>query len=139
MNSFLNQLNETRSNKQGIIDATLNLAAENERDITDIELANVQALKLEIDKLDERIVQVTDLETRKTKAAELQASVASTETRSAAPARVISEEATYHERSTNNFLADAMAAEFGGSYEARERIGSLLSMLKDSAPKLKAA
>jgi HK97 family phage major capsid protein len=122
VNSFLNQLNETRSNKQGIIDATLNMAAENERDITDIELANIQALKLEIDKLDERIVQVTELETRKAKAAELQASVPSTETRSAAPARVISEEATYHARSERDFLADAIAAEFGGSYEARERI-----------------
>ena len=122
MNQFLNNLNETRAEKTQIIDATLNRAAEEHRDITEIELANVQALKLEIEKLDERIAQVTDLEVRKAKAAELAATLPDTETRSAAPARVTREEATYHERSANDFMADAIAAEFGGSYEARERI-----------------
>jgi len=123
-NQFLTNLHETRSAKSTIIEATLSRAADEARDITEIELANVQALKLEIDKLDERIEQITDIEVRKAKAAELAATVDSTvtETRSAAPARVISEEATYHERSNNDFLADAIAAEFGGSYEARERI-----------------
>ena len=124
MNAFLSNLHETRDAKTGLIDATLNRAADESRDVTDIELANIQALKLEIDKLDERIEQITDIEVRKAKAAELAATVDGTavETRSAAPARVISEEATYHERSQNDFLADAIAAEFGGSYEARERI-----------------
>lgn len=123
-NPFLTNLHETRAAKAGLIDATLARAAEEGRDVTDIELANIQALKLEIDKTDERIEQITEIEVRKAKAAELAASVdgAVSETRSAAPARVISEEATYHKRSENNFLADAMAAEFGGSYEARERI-----------------
>lgn len=123
-NQFLTNLHETRAAKSAIIEATLTRAAEEGRDITEIELANVQALKLEIDKLDERIEQISDIEVRKAKAAELAATVDSTvtETRSAAPARVISEEATYHERSGNDFLADAIAAEFGGSYEARERI-----------------
>lgn len=124
VNAFLNNLHETRDSKTGLIDATLNRAADESRDVTDIELANIQALKLEIDKLDERIEQITDIEVRKAKAAELAASVdgSAVETRSAAPARVISEEATYHERGQNDFLADAIAAEFGGSYEARERI-----------------
>jgi HK97 family phage major capsid protein len=44
------------------------------------------------------------------------------ESRNIGGARVISEEATYHNRSKNDFLADAIAAEFGGSYEARDRI-----------------
>jgi HK97 family phage major capsid protein len=124
VNAFLTNLHETRSAKTGLIDATLSRAADEARDITDIELANIQALKLEIDKLDERIEQITDIEVRKAKAAQLAASVDSdiVETRAAAPARVISEEPTYHERGNNDFLADAIAAEFGGSYEARERI-----------------
>ena len=124
VNAFLSNLHENRSAKTGLIDATLNRAADEARDITDIELANIQALKLEIEKLDERIEQITDLEVRKAKAAELAASVdgGAIESRAAAPARVISEEPTYHERSSNDFLADAIAAEFGGSYEARERI-----------------
>ena len=124
MNQFLSNLQENRQSKTSLIDATLTRAADEARDITEIELANIQALKLEIEKLDERIEQISDLEIRKAKAAELAASVDGSvvEKRSAAPARVISEEATYHERSGNDFLADAIAAEFGGSYEARERI-----------------
>ena len=124
MNPFLQNLHQTRSAKTELIDATLGRAADEGRDLTDIELANIQALKLEIDKMDERIEQITDIEVRKAKAADLAAAVdgAKVETRDAAPARVISEEPTYHQRSTNDFLADAIAAEFGGSYEARERI-----------------
>ena len=124
MNQFLSNLQDNRQSKTGLIDATLTRAADETRDITEIELANIQALKLEIEKLDERIEQISDLEIRKSKAAELAASVdgQTVEHRSASPARVISEEATYHERSGNDFLADAIAAEFGGSYEARERI-----------------
>jgi HK97 family phage major capsid protein len=124
VNQFLSNLQENRQSKTSLIDATLTRAADETRDITEIELANIQALKLEIEKLDERIEQISDLEIRKAKAAELAASVdgQTVEKRSAAPARVISEEATYHERSGNDFLADAIAAEFGGSYEARERI-----------------
>lgn len=123
-NQFLVNLHETRNAKSDLIDATLNRAADEGRDISDIELANIQALKLEIDKLDARIEQISEIEVRKAKAAELAAAVDGdvVETRAAAPARVISEEPTYHERSGNDFLADAIAAEFGGSYEARERI-----------------
>lgn len=123
MNVFLSKLHETRSQKAELIDATLTRAADEARDITEIELANVQALKLEIDKLDERIAQMTEIEVQKRKAAELAASVdTETEVRAAAPARVKYEEPTYHERGQNSFMADAIAAEFGGSYEARERI-----------------
>jgi HK97 family phage major capsid protein len=124
VNAFLNTLHQNRAGKQDLIEATLNRAHEEARDVTDIEVANIQALTLEIQKLDERIEQVTDLEVRKAKAAELAATVDGdkVETRSAAPTRVISEEPTYHERAGHDFLADAMAAEFGGSYEARDRI-----------------
>lgn len=123
-NAFLTNLQENRAAKQSLIEATLTRAADESRDITEIELANVQALKLEIDKLDERISQVADIEIRKAKAAEIAAEVdgEKTEVRAAAPARVTYEEPTYHERGAHSFLADAMAAEFGGSYDARDRI-----------------
>ena len=124
MNAFLKTLHENRDSKQSLIEATLTRAHDEARDVTDIEVANIQALTLEMTKLDERIEQITDLEVRKAKAADLAASVEGekVETRSAAPTRVTSEEPTYHERAGHNFIADAMAAEFGGSYEARERI-----------------
>jgi hypothetical protein len=124
VNAFLKTLHENRDSKQSLIEATLTRAHDEARDVTDIEVANIQALTLEMTKLDERIEQITDLEVRKAKAANLAASIEGekVETRSAAPTRVISEEATYHERAGHDFLADAMAAEFGGSYEARERI-----------------
>ena len=124
MNAFLKTLHENRDSKQSLIEATLTRAHDEARDVTDIEVANIQALTLEIGKLDERIEQITDLEVRKAKAADLAASVEGekVETRSAAPTRITSEEPTYHERAGHDFLADAMAAEFGGSYEARERI-----------------
>jgi len=124
VNSFLDNLHQTRAQKQELIESVLNRATEETRDVTDIEVANIQALTLEIQKLDERIEQITDIEVRKANAAKLAASVDGdkVETRSAAPARVTSEEPTYHERGEHSFLADAFAAEFGGSYEARERI-----------------
>ena len=122
-NAFLSKLQENRSSKTDLIDATLTRAATEDRDITEIELANIQALKLEVEKLDERITQIADIEIRNSANAEIAAKVDATpETRAVGGARVLSEEPTYHARGASNFLADAMAAEFGGSYDARERI-----------------
>jgi HK97 family phage major capsid protein len=124
MNAFLAKLQEQRSAKTGLIDATLNRAVDEARDITEIELANIQALKLEVEKLDERISQIADIESRNAANAEIAAKLEAAspvETRQGGY-KVTSEEPTYHARSANDFLADAMAAEFGGSYEARERI-----------------
>lgn len=124
MNSFLSKLQEQRVSKTSLIDSTLTRAADENRDITEIELANIQALKLEVEKLDERIGQIAEIETRNMANAEIAArleTAAPAETRTGGY-KVTSEEATYHARSANDFLGDAMAAEFGGSYEARERI-----------------
>ena len=122
-NAFLSKLQENRTSKTDLIDATLTRAVTEDRDITEIELANIQALKLEVEKLDERINQIAEIEVRNSANAEIAAKVDSqVETRKVGGARVISEEATYHNRSKNDFLADAIAAEFGGSYEARDRI-----------------
>ena len=122
-NAFLSKLQENRTSKTDLIDATLTRAVTEDRDISEIELANIQALKLEVEKLDERINQIAEIELRNSANAEIAAKVDSqVETRTIGGARVISEEATYHNRSKNDFLADAIAAEFGGSYEARDRI-----------------
>jgi HK97 family phage major capsid protein len=124
MNSFLTRLHEQRSQKADLIDATLNRAAEENRDISEVETANVSALAKEIEKLDERIAQVTDIEVRKDAAAELAKKVdgSKVETRQTSPARVTREERTYHPESENSFLRDAFAAQVLGDIDARERI-----------------
>jgi len=124
VNTFLTRLNEQRSQKADLIDATLNRAAEENRDITDVEAANVAALAKEIEKLDERIGQVSEIETRKAAAAELARKVdgSKVETREASPARVTREERTYRPDGENSFIRDAFAAQVLGDYDARERI-----------------
>jgi HK97 family phage major capsid protein len=125
VNSFLARLHEQRSQKADIIDATLNSAAEENRDISDVETANVAALAKEIEKIDERIAQVTEIETRKAAAAELARKVdgKQTQTREAAPARVTREARTYAPNSEHSFIRDAFAAQVLGDFDARERIG----------------
>ena len=124
MNPFLTKLQEQRSQKADTIDATLNRAAEENRDITDVETANVAALAKEIEKLDERIAQIADIETRKAAAAELARKVdgSKVETREAAPARVTREARTYSPESSNSFIRDAFAAQILGDFDARERL-----------------
>lgn len=124
MNPFLNRLHEQRSQKADLIDATLNRAAEENRDISEVETANVAALAKEIEKLDERIAQVTDIETRKAAAAELARKVdgSKVEKRDASPARVTREERTYRPDGENSFIRDAFAAQVLGDYAARERL-----------------
>jgi HK97 family phage major capsid protein len=124
VNSFLSKLHESRNQKADLIDATLNRAAEENRDISDVETANIAALAKEIEKLDERIAQVTDIETRKAAAAELARRVdgSKVETREAAPTRVNREERTYRPDGEFSFLRDAFAAQVVGDFDARERI-----------------
>jgi HK97 family phage major capsid protein len=124
MNSFLSGLHEKRSQKADLIDATLNRAAEENRDISEVETANVAALAKEIEKLDERIAQVTDIEVRKDAAAEMAKRVdgSKVETRQTSPARVTREERTYRPEGEFSFLKDAFAAQVLGDFDARERI-----------------
>lgn len=124
VNSFLSRLHEQRSQKADLIDATLNRAAEENRDISEVETSNVAALAKEIEKLDERIAQVTDIETRKAAAAELARKVdgSKSESRAAAPARVTREERTYRPEGDFSFVRDAFAAQVLGDFDARERI-----------------
>lgn len=124
MTSFLEQLNDKRSGKAEIIEATFNRAKDEDRDLDEVENANVIALDLEINKLDARIQQVAEIETRKQAATELakRVEVSTPETRQAGGWKVTSEEPTYHARSVNSFLADAISSEFNNNYEAAERI-----------------
>ena len=125
-NAFLGSLREKRESKTSMIESIVERAAEEVRDLTEVELVNVEALNTEIKKLDERIEQISDIELRNSKAADLAAKVDATapksEKRSASPAYVIKEELTYSERTAGTFISDAMKAQFGNDYEARERI-----------------
>jgi HK97 family phage major capsid protein len=125
-NTFLSSLREKRESKTSLIQATLDRAAEEARDLSEIELANVEALNLEIKKLDERIEQMSDIEIRNQKAAELAAKVdANVEPKKEARAGgfiVTSEQLTYSERSGNDFLTDALKAQFKTDGDASARI-----------------
>ena len=106
-NAFLASLTEKRESKTALIQSTLDRAAEEVRDLTEVELANVEALNLEIKKLDERIEQMSDIEIRNQKAAELAAkvdagSVPQKEVR-AGGFTVTKEELTYSERGRHDF------------------------------------
>ena len=95
-NAFLGSLREKRESKTSMIQSIVERAAEEVRDLTEVELVNVEALNTEIKKLDERIEQISDIELRNSKAADLAAKVDATapksEKRSASPAYVIKEE-----------------------------------------------
>ena len=100
-NAFLDSLREKRESKTSMVEAIINRAAEELRDVSEVELANVEALNLEIKKLDERIEQISDIELRNAKAAELAAKVDSakpaTEKRETSMVKVVREELTYSE------------------------------------------
>jgi len=124
-NSFLVSLREKRESKTSMIESIVERAAEEQRDISEVELANVEALNVEIKKLDERIEQISDIELRNAKAADLAAKVDAgikTENRSASPAYVVREELTYTERSGYSFLSDAYTAQFMNNADAQQRI-----------------
>jgi hypothetical protein len=122
--NFLTQLQEKRNSKNELIDATLNRAAEEDRDLNEIEVANISALALEIEKLDARIQQVSEIETRKLAAIELakKVEVSTPETRQVGGWKVTSEEPTYHARGSFSFLADAISSEFSRDADATDRI-----------------
>ena len=125
-NAFLASLREKRESKTALITSTLDRAAEEARDLSEVELANVEALNLEIKKLDERIEQMSDIEIRNQKATDLAAKVDSTvDTKKEARAGgfvVTREELTYSERTADKFLGDALKAQFANDSEAAERI-----------------
>ena len=125
-NTFLASLREKRETKTALISSTVERAAEELRDLSEVELANVEALNLEVKKLDERIEQMSDIELRNQKAADLASKVdANVDTKKETRAggfTVTREELTYSERTADKFLGDALKAQFANDYDAAERI-----------------
>jgi HK97 family phage major capsid protein len=125
-NAFLDSLREKRESKTSMVESIINRAAEEVRDLSEVELANVEALNLEVKKLDERIEQISEIELRNAKAADLAAKVdaakPATEKRETAAFKVTREELTYSERSANSFLTDALNAHLRRDPEAEDRI-----------------
>jgi HK97 family phage major capsid protein len=123
-NAFLESLREKRESKTAMIQAIVDRAAEEVRDVSEVELANIEALNLEVKKLDERIEQISDIELRNAKAADLAAKVDSNKPaeKRAEQIKVISEPVTYHSRSENSFLADAVKSFYNTDLAASDRI-----------------
>ena len=125
-NAFLDSLREKRESKTSMVEAIINRAADELRDVSEVELANVEALNLEIKKLDERIEQISDIELRNAKAAELAAKVDSAkpaaEKREKSLITSVREELTYSERTADGFLSDAINAHLRRDPDAEERI-----------------
>lgn len=123
-NAFLDSLREKRESKTDLMQTIINRAAEEARDVSEVELANIEALNVEIKKLDERIEQISDIELRNAKAAELASKVDAnkpTEKRTET-IKVTNEPLTYSERSENSFLIDAVRDHYGTDGEASDRI-----------------
>ena len=122
--NFLDGLREKRETKTSMIQTIVDRAADETRDVTEVELANIEALNLEVKKLDERIEQISDMELRNAKAADLAAKVDSTKPASEKreAIKVVSEPTTYSQRSEYSFLADAVKAHFNTDVDAADRI-----------------
>jgi len=123
-NAFLESLREKRDAKTALIANIVDRAAEEVRDITEVELANVEALNLEVKKLDERIEQMSDIELRNAKAADLAAKVDANKPleKRVEQVKVTNEPLTYHTRSEHSFLSDAVKDFFNTDIEASDRI-----------------
>jgi HK97 family phage major capsid protein len=123
-NAFLESLREKRDAKTALIAQIVDRAAEEVRDITEVELANVEALNLEVKKLDERIEQMSDIELRNAKAADLAAKVDANKPieKRVEQVKVGNEPLTYHTRSEHSFLSDAVKDYFNTDIDASDRI-----------------
>ena len=123
-NTFLESLREKRDAKTALIAQIVDRAAEEVRDITEVELANVEALNLEVKKLDERIEQMSDIELRNAKAADLAAKVDANKPieKRVEQVKVGNEPLTYHTRSEHSFLSDAVKDYFNTDIDASDRI-----------------
>ena len=123
-NTFLEGLREKRETKTSMIQTIVDRAAEETRDVSEVELANIEALNLEVKKLDERIEQISDMELRNAKAADLAAKVDSTRpaTEKREAIKIVSEPVTYSERGEYSFLSDAVKAHFNTDQAATDRI-----------------
>ena len=112
--SMSENLIEKRSALLAEAQELVSLAEAEGRDLTADEDEKVAASLRSAADLDATIKMHQDLEARSREAAELRKNTAVVE--------VKSEARTYEKHSTNNFLADAFAAQFNGDFEAKDRL-----------------
>lgn len=123
---LLDQLIAERAEIATTVEATLNRAADETRDLTDAEDKNIGELSKRAKELDGRIADLREIQIANLEAAKLRAEVASTE-KTEAPAvnriEVKSEPLTYRaEEKEFTFFQDGYAAQFLGDAAAAQRL-----------------
>lgn len=123
MNTLIARLREERAALQASLEAITDKVAEEQRDaLTEAEDKNFSELLDHIKKIDERLEQLSEVELRNAKAAEL-ASKVDGASHKAPEVRIKNEARTYSEHGTNSFVADAYRAQFFGDMGAKDRLG----------------
>lgn len=114
-----NLIAELRAKRETILDtleATIEGAVVNERDLTDAENANVESLTAQVEKLSERIDQLTKIEESRSNAADLNVRAGAAD-----GVYSVNEPELYRENGEHNFLADVVNAAKGDRL-AEERL-----------------
>ena len=125
---LLDQLVAERAEITTAVEAVLDRAADETRDLTEAEDKNLGDLTERAKALDARIADLRDIQVSHLEAAKLRAEVAATDDEkpeSESPVNrvdVKSEPLTYSEHAPTSFFRDAYAAEFNGDVSARERL-----------------
>ena len=123
---LLDQLVAERAEIATAVEAVLDRAAEETRDLTETEDSNLADLTTRAKTIDARIADLREIQISHLEAAKLRAEVAATdepeETQAVNRVDVKSEPLTYEEHSHNSFFRDSYAAEFLGDQAARERL-----------------
>ena len=123
---LLDQLVEERAELSETVDGILTRAADETRDLTEVEDKNLTDLKARADALDERITELRAVQVANLEAAKLRAEVAATdepESRAAAGVvNVTSEPLTYSEQRSHSFFSDMYHAQVYGDTDAQSRL-----------------
>ena len=125
---LLDQLVAERSEITTAVEAVLDRAADETRDLTEAEDKNLADLTERAKALDARIADLREIQVSHLEAAKIRAEVAATDDNkpeSEAPVNrvdVKSEPLTYSEHASTSFFRDAYAAEFNGDAAAKERL-----------------
>ena len=123
---LLDQLVEERAELSETVDGMLTRAADESRDLSEVEDKNLADLKARADALDERITELRAIQVQNLEAAKLRAEVAATdepESRAAAGiVNVTSEPLTYSENRSHSFFSDMYHAQTYGDTDAQSRL-----------------
>ena len=121
---LLDKLVEKRATAGDAMTAICDLAATEERDLTDTEDENLKALREDADRLDVRCQELREIQLGNAEAAKLRAEVTATpaEADKATEVRVGDEPLTYSERSGTSFFRDLYASQMHHDPSAQGRI-----------------